>query len=382
MTSLNIEQSTSSTETVNSVIIEKLYALALTSKVQDQNSDFTMTLQGNILAPSAYEDSVLYLRSKFPNLTITVQDNNFYIRFADPEVERVLIANNISSDGVAVSKRDAQNTTSFAVEMFKDNTTIQTFDELDEFGLTKISNSCFYGATNLERVTIPSSVSQIEEQAFRNCTSLTSVSGINQLNNTGWGIFDGCTNLSTVGIHTFYMPTVQTSMFRNCNNLEGEFNFPNATNLDPNNYGCQFNRCYKVTKLTFGHITTFGAGSEWSSSVRGSFSYCTSLKLVDLGDSITTFRERAFTGDSNLKAIVLRGTTPPNFIYINTANYNDHANTNPDKNTWEVWFGNYNTKIYVPDAALNDYRSHEAFTLNPSYVLPLSEFNEQTIMVS
>ena len=387
MTSLNIEQSTSSTENVNSVIIEKLYALALTSKVQDQNSDFTMTLQGNILTPSAYEDSVLYLRSKFPNLTITVQDNNFYIRFADPEVERILIASNISSDGVAISKRDAQNTTEFVSEMFKNNTVIQTFNELSEFGLTNISKSCFNNATNLQAVTFPTSLSQIGSWAFQGCTSLTSVNGTSQLSSIGQGAFDGCTSLSNIGGYTFYISTIGKSIFKNCNNLEGEFSFPNATYIEQADYGCQFNRCSKITKLTFGHINTFGPGSKWSPNTRGSFSYCTSLKLVDLGDSIVEFRERAFTGDTNLKAIVFRGNTPPAF---NQRNSNNQAWTysaflssdSASDNSWSFWFGNPNTKIYVPDEALTDYRAHEAFTLSPNYVLPLSEFNEQTIMAS
>jgi hypothetical protein len=88
-----------------------------------------MSLKGSIYATAAYEDSVIYLRNKFPQLTINVQDNNFYVRFADDEVSRVLI-NNISSDGVGVSKTDAQRLTSLPLDIFRNNTTIQTFNEL------------------------------------------------------------------------------------------------------------------------------------------------------------------------------------------------------------------------------------------------------------
>jgi hypothetical protein len=51
-----------------------------------------MSLSGSIYANAAYESSVLYLRAKFPNLTINVRDNNFYIKFADRTVENVLVA--------------------------------------------------------------------------------------------------------------------------------------------------------------------------------------------------------------------------------------------------------------------------------------------------
>ena len=104
MTSLNITQSTSSSETVSSALIEKLYNLAITSTKEDENSSFSMELTGSIYSTSAYESSVLYLREKFPNLIITIRDNNFYIKFADQEVERVLINSDISSDHVGVSK--------------------------------------------------------------------------------------------------------------------------------------------------------------------------------------------------------------------------------------------------------------------------------------
>jgi hypothetical protein len=40
MTNLTIEQSTSAVENVNAAVIEKLYALALNSNVQDSNNIF------------------------------------------------------------------------------------------------------------------------------------------------------------------------------------------------------------------------------------------------------------------------------------------------------------------------------------------------------
>ena len=101
-----------------------MYNLAINSTVEDENNSLEMSLTGSIYSISAYESSVLYLREKFPNLTITVRDNNFYIRFADSEVERVLINSDISTDHIGVSKSDVNRLVILSNNLFKNNTTI------------------------------------------------------------------------------------------------------------------------------------------------------------------------------------------------------------------------------------------------------------------
>jgi len=62
-----------------------------------------MSLSGRISPSAAYEDSIIYLNTKFPNLIIDAPYKGYYIRFQDPEIERVLIANNVSSDGIGIT---------------------------------------------------------------------------------------------------------------------------------------------------------------------------------------------------------------------------------------------------------------------------------------
>ena len=165
MTNLTIEQNTSAVENVNSAVIDKLYTLS-------QDQDIQIQLQGNIITTAAYEDAVTYLRQKYPNLTITIQDNNYYIRFADSEVERVLVENSISSDGIGVSKNDALLLSKLPNNLFENNTTVQTFDELGQFGSIEIGQRCFGGATNLRSIDL-SKVTKISGyQTFSNCSSL------------------------------------------------------------------------------------------------------------------------------------------------------------------------------------------------------------------
>lgn len=42
---------------------------------------------GYIRSSAAYKDAVEYLRAKFPNLTIDIPNNNYYIRFEDSVAE-------------------------------------------------------------------------------------------------------------------------------------------------------------------------------------------------------------------------------------------------------------------------------------------------------
>lgn len=451
MTSLNIQQSTQSSETVTSALIEKLYNLAINSTVEDENNSLEMSLTGSIYSISAYESSVLYLREKFPNLTITVRDNNFYIRFADSEVERVLINSDISTDHVGVSKSDVNKLVVLSNNLFKNNTTIQSFNELQQFLSVQIGNSCFEDCTNLNQINLskattignsafsgcsalsgniyspsltsigtkafkycsnlqnitslglvntiqneafaectlletavlPSNTSVIKGDAFLNCLNLTTISGLTQVTELGGGAFRGCSSLTSIGLTTLNVQKIGGKIFYGCSQLSGELNFPNATALDDGDYGKNFSNCSRLTKLTFGHIDRIGAGSKWGSNDRGTFINCSSLKLVDLGDSFQKMPSRSFTGCTNLKAIVMRSNTPPDLYdgSLSTA-FTSLDDIPVDERTFAIWFGNPTVNIYVPDSAVNTYKASLGFDMSPDNVLPLSQFNETAIMNS
>lgn len=123
--------------------------------------------EGSIVSDAAYEDAVTYLRTKFPKLTIQVIDNNYYIRFKDPEVLKVLIANGIG-DSVGITTAQTKNTN--VGTMFKSNTSITSFDEFPAFQQT-LQNDAFFGCTNLQSIDL-SQATYINNRAFKDCTSL------------------------------------------------------------------------------------------------------------------------------------------------------------------------------------------------------------------
>lgn len=170
-------------EKVTPQTIDKMYKLtkedSLTPAVAKE-SEF----EGSIVSDAAYEDAVTYLRTKFPKLTIQVIDNNYYIRFKDPEVLKVLIANGVG-DSVGITTLQAKNIN--VGTMFKSNTSITSFDEFPAFQQT-LQNSAFFGCTNLQSIDL-SQAMHINGSAFKDCTSL--VMDIN------------CPNLISIGQEAF-----------------------------------------------------------------------------------------------------------------------------------------------------------------------------------
>lgn len=431
MTNLTIEQSTSAVENVNAAVIEKLYALALNSNVQDSNNTFQMQLQGNINVLAAYEDSVTYLRQKFPNLTITVQDNNFYIRFADAEVERVLIANNISSDGVGVSKTDAQSLNILPSELFKDNTAIQTFDELDRFGNTEIGAYCFQRATNLRSIDL-TNVTRIRGfSSFEDTSSLTiklnmpnlislgafsfNRSGITEIEDLGHiteipgynaASFSGCTNLTKVvlptsctklGINCFLqcrnlttiyptdnLTTLEDCCLRTNGVISSILNFKNVVNVDqifcasgyPNGGNRTICKQIYLPKVVDPH--------DKDGYINMSNKYYRGGVFGDISTEILYFRDiQHFYGpsfhNSQITNLVINNITPPTIHYHKDFTYQEYLDWKAGRSDSytgapeDVFVESSITNIYVPDSAVNTYKNTQYWSSVSSKIYPLSQ---------
>ena len=134
-------------------------------------------------------------------------------------------------------------------------------------GVTSIGNQAFSECTSLTSVTIPDSVTSIGGWAFSECTSLTSVTIPDSVTSIDWCAFYKCGSLTSVTI-------------------------PDSVTLIGNS---AFQGCTSLTSVTIPNsVTSIGERA---------FSECTSLTSVKIPDSVTSIGNQAFASCTSLTGI-------------------------------------------------------------------------------
>ena len=139
---------------------------------------------------------------------------------------------------------------------------------------TWLGNYAFYGCTNLSSIILPSGLTMICDYIFQNCTSLTSIvipDTADFLN--GSSTFRGCTSLSSVTFGSS-VTNIGNSMFRGCTSL------PSIT-------------------ISGGSIILIS---------NSAFRDCTALSSVTISDTVKTISYYAFQGCTSLSTINYGGT--------------------------------------------------------------------------
>ncbi|MFT0373283.1 leucine-rich repeat domain-containing protein [Bacteroides thetaiotaomicron] len=154
-----------------------------------------------------------------------------------------------------------------------------------------------------------------------------------------YGAFDRCTNLESVTI----MPTakrIETSAFGGCSSLKKVL-FPDSV------YFLGTNIFYGCTSLESVNIPKGFADSKFPSNV---FRDCISLtSLIEVPETVTIIGMATFNGCTSLAGVKLKGNVPPSLEYS--------------------VFGNSTFPIYVPEAAVNAYKSASGWTSLASRIM-------------
>lgn len=261
---LRIEQNNIQ-ENVSSSVIAKLYDITS----DNNNLDNSSTLAGNLYTSVTYEDYIQRLTTLYPNLTITA--NKYYIRFQDPEAERILKNVTYNTGGVTYTFGDGIGVfadggfTTMPVllpDWFSGNTTITQFEELSKaVGCNEIYANAFSGCSNLQKINL-ANIGNLGAQCFKDCTSLTSIGNTNKIQYVGSRCFQ---NTGLIG--SVYLPSIR-SLYDLC-----FFNVPN-------------------------------------------------LSLIDFGPSLSSMNWQSVWECSNNLKMIFRGNTPPTVAGNDTRLYN------------------------------------------------------------
>ena len=243
-------------------------------------------------------------------------------------------------------------------------TTINIPDEIDGVAVEKIAHVAFRDCTSLTSVTIPNSVTTIGKQAFYLCSSLTSVTIPNSVTTIGDGVFRNCTSLTsvtipnsvtTIGKQAFYLcssltsvtipnsvTTIGGSAFYECSSLTS-ITIPN---LVTSIRSATFYRCIKLTSVTIPNsVTSIGSSA---------FSGCSSLTSVTIPNSVTSIGAATFYKCKKL-AVKFLQTDPTTITFGLLAGLSSFGKNN-DNTTWVK-------EILVPTGSLAAYQGRTNITL-------------------
>ena len=345
--------------------------LPITSfKADTSNGTITIEVDGTNLSENFFVEKITasatlevsdgnnYINSPYTNLTA-----NYIIRFADKEVERICVANwDTNYDGRLSYEEAAQVYRLYHV--FKDNIYIHTFNELSFFtNITEVESDAFKNCTRLHQITLPNNCISTGSYSFGGCINLAQITIPNNFKKFGFESFEGCVSLKE--IHIPNMETWCNIEFgsENSNPLYYTHNlYLNKTLVTdiiiPNNItsinNTAFAYCTSVANviipdcvLSIGYdafykssLVNITIGNGVTSIGYNAFYSCL-LTNVTLPQNISSIGSCAFTGCSKLKKIYCKASTPP------TGGVNMFSLNAPDR------------KIYVPIESVEAYKRAE-----------------------
>ena len=183
-------------------------------------------------------------------------------------------------------------------------------------------------SSNIVSITIPESVTNIEDGAFNSCTSLKTVSIPNSVVNIGTHAFADCTSLESIVIPK-NVTSIGRQVFLRCVSLQNI-----AVHRDNPTYHSSDNCLIETASQTLiagcktsviptdGSVTRIGdtafarqhglesiAITKGITSIdRGAFVDCKNLRSIVISDSVKTIGNSAFNGSSALEMITFNGT--------------------------------------------------------------------------
>ena len=163
---------------------------------------------------------------------------------------------------------------------------------------------------------IPQGIEVIEEFAFSDCTSLTSISIPDTVTSIGGWAFANCSSLTSITIPDS-VTSIGISAFSECSSLTSISLPDSVTSIDVG----VFSYCTSLTNITIPDSVT----SIEAAAFRG----CSSLTSISIPDSVTSINDWAFSWCPNLTLTVGRNSYAEQYAKNHNISY-----TYKDANDW------------------------------------------------
>lgn len=217
----------------------------------------------------------------------------------------------------------------------------------------------FQNCINLKEVTLSKNLRTLANYSFAWCTSLEEIELPEGLEYIGQSAFAGDTLLRTVRIPES-VTEMRRAAFSMCSNLQ-------SISLPRNLKKVDSDICFKCTSLKTALllydldpetgdklIPETAPGNERVAVGSDAFQYCESLESVYIGNNVFFLNDKCFGDTPNLKAVYVNNVTPPG-MYVG-----------------ESAFTSFDATLYVPQAAINTYRTNQHWK-NFTKILPLEK---------
>lgn len=234
------------------------------------------------------------------------------------------------------------------------------------------------GLSLLESITLPATVTRIEDKAFYGCSSLSTIA-LNNIESIGSSAFYGCTGL-TGTITGTNVKTIGSEAFYNCDNITS-ISFPVIVEIEDHAFAYSglssaeisnvkyvgsgaFEQCYSLKSIDLRNCVEMGNSERW---YVGCFRDCVNLTSVVLSDELTEIPYGCFS-NTGIQQIEL----PKNLTSIG-----EHAFSGADLSVidipegvktiaYEAFYGCPLVGITLP-STLESIEENAFYCLNESY---------------
>ena len=175
---------------------------------------------------------------------------------------------------------------------FKDNTTIRSITMPNS--IIEIGSYAFAGCTSLESIIIPTSVTNIADHTFSGCTALKTITLHSGIDTLGAFAFEKCSALKSITLNEG-LETISDNAFDFCTALESISIPDTVTSLG----NMAFRHAEALRSVKF--------SSSLESIGNATFQYCVNLQSVELHENINTLGSSTFSYCDGLKSIRILG---------------------------------------------------------------------------